>query len=77
MVDVEEWQALVNKPVLSSDGKDIGVVKEIQPQRFVVSYGPITPDLYAIPKSLIHEFRDGVVYLSKSGDFVEDNYKFE
>ncbi|HJS82277.1 MAG TPA: PRC-barrel domain-containing protein [Nitrososphaera sp.] len=71
------WQTLVNKPVYSSDGKDIGVVREIQPQKIIVSYGPITPDLYAIPKSSMEDFKDGVVYLAETGGYVEHNYKFE
>ena len=72
-----DWQALVNKPVYSSDGMDIGVVREIQPEKIVVNYGPITPDKYAIPKSSLQDFKDGIVYLAESGGFVEENYKFE
>ena len=29
-VIVEDWQSIVNKPVYSSDGKDIGVVRSVQ-----------------------------------------------
>jgi sporulation protein YlmC with PRC-barrel domain len=72
-----DWQALVNKPVYSSDGMDIGVVREIQPEKIVVNYGPITPDKYVIPKSSLRDFRDGAVYLAETGGFVEENYKFE
>jgi hypothetical protein len=76
-MEFEDWQVLVNKPVYSSDGKDIGVVSEVQPQKFIVQYGPITPDKYIIPKSSVQNFKDGIVYLTESGGFVEDNYKFE
>ena len=76
-MQVRDWQAFVNKPVYSSDGKDIGVVREIQPQSLIVTYGPITPDKYLIPKSSVENLKDGVVYLAESGGFVEDNYKFE
>ena len=48
---IDDWQALVNKPVFTSDGKDVGVVSQIQPEKLVVAYGPITPDKYLIPKS--------------------------
>jgi hypothetical protein len=76
-MQVHDWQMFVNKPVHSRDGKDIGVVREIQPQNLIVTYGPITPDKYLIPKASVENFRDGVIYLSESGGFVEDNYKFE
>lgn len=76
-MEFKDWQGLVNKPVYSSDGKDIGVVSEVQPQKFIVTYGPITPDRYVIPKSSVRDFKDGVVYLAESGGYVESNYKFE
>jgi hypothetical protein len=76
-MEVRDWQVFVNKPVYSSDGKDIGVVREVQPQKLIVTYGPITPDKYLIPKSSVENFRDGIIYLAESGGFVEDNYKFE
>ena len=72
-----DWQALVDKPVYSSDRKDIGVVRESQPQKIIVQYGPITPDIYAIPNSSLEHFKDGVVYLIETGGYVEHNYKFE
>jgi len=77
MISVDDWQALVNKPVFTSDGKDVGVVSQVQPEKLVVSYGPITPDKYIIPKSLITNIEKGVVYLSETGNFVERNYKYE
>ena len=76
-VQVRDWQVFVNKPVYSRDGKDIGVVREVHPQNLVVDFGPITPDKYLIPKSSVDNFKDGIVYLSETGGFVEDNYKFE
>lgn len=74
---VYDWQTFVNKPVYSSDGKDIGVVREIQPEKLVVDFGPITPDKYLVPKTSVRRFDRGIVYLAESGAFVEDNYKFE
>jgi len=77
MVSIDDWQALVNKPVFTSDGKDVGVVSQIQPDKLIVTYGPITPDKYMIPKSLVRNIEKGVVYLSETGNFVERNYKYE
>ena len=77
MISIDDWQALVNKPVFTSDGKDVGVVSQIQPDKLVVSYGPVTPDKYLIPKSSVKNIKKGVVYLSENGSFVEENYKYE
>ncbi len=74
---VEDWQSLVNKPVFSSDGKDIGVVSQVQPEKLVVTYGPITPDKYLIPKSSITSIEKGVIYLNETRNAVERDYKYE
>ena len=77
MEKISDWQMLVNKPVYTNDGKDVGVVREIQPEKLIVTYGPITPDKYVIPKSSVINFERGIVYLGETGNFVEHNYKFE
>lgn len=77
MVVVEDWQSLVNKPVFASDRRDVGIVSQIQPEKLVVTYGPITPDKFLIPKSSITNIEKGVVYLSETGEEVERNYKYE
>lgn len=74
---IEEWQALINKPVISSDKREIGVVSDIQPLYIIVSSGPVTPNKYNIPKILINKFENGIVHLSFSQKDVEDNYEFE
>jgi anthranilate/para-aminobenzoate synthase component II len=71
------WQGLVNKPVYSSEGQEIGIVSAIQPQHLVVSFGPITPDKYLIPKSSIKNVERGIIYLNENTKFVEENYRFE
>ena len=38
---VEDWQSLVNKPLYSSNGKDIGIVRSVQPQFLITSFGSI------------------------------------
>lgn len=77
VVTIDDWQMLVNKPVFTSDGMDVGVVSAIQPEKLIVTYGPITVDKYLIPKSSISTIENGVVYLNETGNFVKRNYKFE
>ena len=77
VVEIDDWQTLVNKPVFTRDGMDVGVVSEIQPEKLIVTYGPITPDKYLIPKSSVTTIENGVVYLNETGDLVKRNYKFE
>ena len=74
---VEDWQSLVNKPVISSDEKDIGVVSAVQPLHIIVNSGPITPNKYNIPKDLVTKFENGVVYLKSSQNDIEAKYEFE
>jgi hypothetical protein len=74
---ISESQQLVNKPVYTVDGKQVGIVRTVQPENLVVESGPITPDKYLIPKSTINNFDHGIVYLNKDAKFVDDNYKFE
>jgi hypothetical protein len=74
---IDDWQKIVNKPVFSKDGKDIGVVESVQPERIITKYGPLIQDKYLIPKSSIVDFDEmGVVRLKEDGDFVEHHYKF-
>lgn len=74
---IDDWQKIVNKPVFTRDGKDIGVVESVQAERIVATFGPITPTKYLIPKSSIVDFDElGVVRLKEDSDFVEHHYKF-
>ena len=77
MDSIEDWQVLINKPVISSDEREIGVVSDVQPLHIIVSSGPITPNKYNIPKKLVNKFENGVVHLGFSQKEVEDNYEFE
>ncbi len=74
---VEDWQAVVNKPVYSSNGKDIGIVRAVQPEFLTTSFGSITKDRYLIPKTSIQSFKNGIIYINEDSDFVEKNFKFE
>jgi len=74
---IEDWQALVNKPVYSSNGNDIGIVRSVQPEFLITSYGSITQDRYLIPKSSVQSFKNGIIYINEDSDFVQQNFKFE
>ena len=74
---VEDWQSVVNKPVYSSNGKDIGIVRTVQPEFLITSFGSITQDRYLIPKTSIQSFKNGIIYINEDSDFVEKNFKFE
>jgi sporulation protein YlmC with PRC-barrel domain len=77
MDSTKDWQALINKPVTSSDAREIGVVSDIQPLHIIVSSGAVTPKKYNIPKELVDEFENGIVRVNLSQRDVQDNYKFE
>jgi hypothetical protein len=74
---IDDWQSLVNKPVYASDGKQIGIVSSVQPEKLVVSYGPVTPDKYLIPKSSIKTFDNGILYLNEKSEYITSTYQFE
>jgi hypothetical protein len=75
--EIGDWQVTVNKPVIASDGQEVGIVRSIQPESLMVDYGPITPDHYLIPKSSVKNFENGVVHLKNDSKFVETQYRFE
>ena len=77
MNKVEDWQSLVNKPAISNDEKEIGVVSAVQPLHIIVNAGAITPNKYNIPKELVAKFENGVVYLKSSQKDIENQYEFE
>jgi sporulation protein YlmC with PRC-barrel domain len=74
---IEDWQSLVNKPVYSSNGNDIGIVRSVQPEFLITSYGSITQDRYLIPKSSVQSIKNGIIYINEDSHFVEQNFKFE
>jgi hypothetical protein len=76
-IKITDWQQLVNKPVYTIDGKQVGIVRTVEPESLIVDSGPITPDKYLVPKSSIINFERGIVNLDKDSKYVERNYKFE
>jgi len=77
MDKIQNWQELINKPVFSSDEKEIGIISDVQAIYVIVSSGSITPDKYNIPKKSVNKFENGVVSLDVDQKYVEDNYGFE
>ena len=74
---INDWQILVNKPVYTYDGKEVGIVRSIQSENLIVDYGPITPEHFLIPKSSVRAFEKGIFHLNMSSQFVEGHYRFE
>ncbi len=74
---IKDCQTLVNKPVYTDDGKEVGIVRSIQSENLIVDYGPITPDHFLVPKSSVRAFEKSIVYLNRSSQFVEGHYRFE
>lgn len=75
--EINDWQSLVNRRVICSDGSQLGEVSSIQPEKLIVIDGSITVDKYLIPKASIKSFENGVVYLNESIEYARDVYKFE
>jgi hypothetical protein len=72
-----DWQKSINNPVYSADGKEIGFVSSVQPDKIVVTAGPLAPDKFLVPKSSIYRFENGSVYLNEDLKFVSSNFQFE
>jgi hypothetical protein len=72
-----DWQKSINNPVYSADGKEIGFVSSVQPDKIIVIAGPLAPDKFLVPKSSIYRFEKGTIYLKEDSTFVSSNYQFE
>lgn len=71
-----DWQQSINNPVYTSDGKE-GFISSVQTDKIIVTSGPLAPDKFLVPKSSIHSFENGTVYLKEDSKFVSSNYQFE
>ena len=77
MDKIKDWQALVNKPTLSSDEREIRIVSEVQPLHIIIKSGAVTPSKFNIPKKLISKFENGILSLNVDKEYVEENCEFE
>jgi hypothetical protein len=74
---IKDWQAIVNKPALSSDEREIGIVSEVQPLHIIIKSGAVTPNKNNIPKKLINKFENGILSLNVDKKYLEENCEFE
>ena len=72
-----DWQKSINSPVYTVDGKELGFVTSIQPDKFTVASSPISPGKFLIPKSSVRRYEAGTLYLVEDLASVTNNYQFE
>jgi hypothetical protein len=70
-----DWNQIVTKPVITSDGKEIGKVDGLEDKEFVVKDGLIDPKFYRIPRNKVESYGDGKVKLALSEDQVKTQYE--
>ena len=70
-----DWNEIVTKPVITSDGKEIGKVDGLEDNEFVVKDGLIDPKFYRIPRNKVEVYDDGKVKLALSEDQVKSQYE--
>ena len=70
-----EWNEIVTKPVITSDGKEIGKVDGLEDTEFVVKDGLIDPKFYRIPRNKVESYDDGKVRLALSEDQVKSQFE--
>jgi hypothetical protein len=57
-----DWQKSINNPVYSVDGKEIGFVSSVQPDKIIITAGPLAPDKFLVPKSAINRFENLLLF---------------
>jgi len=77
MDEIKDWQAIINKPVLSSDEREIGIVSEVQPLYVIINSGAVTPNKYNVPKKFVNKYVGGTIALNIDKNYIEKNCKFE
>jgi hypothetical protein len=70
-----EWNEIVTKPVITSDGKEIGKVDGLEDTEFIVKDGLIDPKYYRIPRNKVESYDDGKVRLTLSEDQVKSQFE--
>ena len=72
--NVFNWNEFVTKPVITSDGKDLGRVDGLKNLEFIVKDGNIDRKYYAIPRNKVHGYHDGKVWLRISEEQVKSKF---
>jgi sporulation protein YlmC with PRC-barrel domain len=70
-----DWNQIVTKPVITSNGKEIGKVDGLEDNEFVVKDGLIDPKFYKIPRNKVESYDYGKVRLSLSEDQVKSEFE--
>ena len=68
------WNAFVTKPVITSDGKDLGNVDGLKDTEFIVKDGSIDRKFYSIPRNKVNDYHDGKVWLEISEEQVKSQF---
>jgi hypothetical protein len=71
------WRESINKPVYTADGKEIGFVTSIQSDKIIVTSGPVSPDRFLIPKSVVRSLENGTIHLKEDSTLISSRYQFE
>jgi hypothetical protein len=72
-----DWNQIVTKSVITSEGKEIGKVDGLEDTEFVVKNGLIDPKFYRIPRDKVESYDDGKVRLVVSEDQVKSQFERE
>jgi len=69
-----DWNKFVTKPVITSDGKNLGRVDGLEDLEFIVNDGFVDPKYYRIPRDKVHDYHDGRVWLEISEEQVKSQF---
>ncbi len=70
------WSQLKDKKVKTSEGKDIGEIKEISQNHLRLEKGTLSKDKFWIPKYIVDIFDGESVWLSANEEDVKEKYLF-
>jgi hypothetical protein len=68
------WNQIETKPVITSDGKELGRVDGLADLEFIVKDCSIDQKYYAIPKNKVHGYHDDKVWLRISEEQVKSKF---
>ena len=69
-----DWDEFMTKPVITSDGKDLGNVDGLEDLEFMVKDGSIDRMHYTIPRNKVNDYHDGKVWLAISEEQVKSQF---
>jgi hypothetical protein len=72
--DMFDSNEIMSKPVITSDGKDLGNVDRLEDLELVVKDASIDRRYYTIPRSKVNDYHDGKVWLEISEEQVKSQF---